>query len=230
VTAKSPSGRLLFVDDRARHLYLQLIAREVREREWAVLTYCLMTNHLHVVVRTPIANLGLGFKRINEDFARYINRTRGQEGHVFGGRFNNTLVQSDRHAVGCLRYVARNPIEAGICRNADHWPWSAHPALAGVAAPPRFLDVIAAYEFLASEPRLARSEYRQLVACSDRSLLATLIRPDSDQWLLEAIDDYSISVGEIAAFLDRTKSSVYRRVAAARATVGTVPGVALAEG
>jgi putative transposase len=230
VTAKSPSGRLLFVDDRARHLYLQLIAREVRERGWTVLTYCLLSNHLHVLVQTPVADLGRGFKRINEDFARYVNRSPGQQGHVFGGRFHNTLVRTDRHVVGCLRYIARNPVEAGICTSADDWPWSAHRALAGIVAAAGFLDVAAAFAFLSSDARLARSDYRQLVDRSDHSLLTTLTRPDSDQWLLEAIDDYSIAVSQLAAFLGRTPSSVYRRVAAARATVGTVPGVALAEG
>jgi REP element-mobilizing transposase RayT len=230
VTAKSPSGRLLFIDDRARQVYLQLVAREVREREWSVLTYCLMTNHMHVLVRTPSPDLGLGFKRINEDFARYVNGSHDLGGHLFGERFYSGLVQNDRHAVGCLRYIARNPVAAGICASADAWAWSAHPSLAGIAAPPTFLDVPAAYELLSSNHRDARTAYRQLVACSDRSLLANLVCADPDRWLLDAVDNHAISVGEIAAFLNRTTSSVYRRIAAARATVGTVPGVALAEG
>jgi REP element-mobilizing transposase RayT len=229
VNAKSPSGRLLFVDDCDRRMYLQLIAREVREREWKVVTYCLLGNHLHVLVRTPCPNLGSGFKRINEDFARYVNRAHAQTGHVFGARFHNGLVLNDRHAVGCLRYIARNPVAAGICSNADEWPWSAHQALAGLAPPPDWLNVTAAYEFLGSGQHVAAA-YRRLVAQSDQALLGSLFRADSDQWLLEAVDDYAIAVGEIATFLGRTTNRVYRRLAAARATVGTVPGVALAEG
>jgi putative transposase len=229
VIAKSPSGRLLFVDDRSRRLYLQLIAREVRERGWKPLTYCLLTNHLHVLVLTPSPDLGLGFKRINEDFARYVNRARDESGHVFGERFYNRLVLSDRHAVGCLRYIARNPVAAGICNDADEWPWSAHPALAGLVSPPEWLDIRAAHRLLGPDGR-GRADYRRLVARSDRALLATLFRPGSDQWLLDAIDEYMIPVAEIAAFLDRTSGSVYRRLRAARATEGTVPGVASAEG
>jgi REP element-mobilizing transposase RayT len=228
VIAKSPSGRLLFVEDRDRQLYLQLIAREVREHGWTVLTFCLLTNHVHVLVRTPDPNLGAGFKRINEDFARYVNRTRDQSGHVFGERFYNRLVLSDAHAVGCLRYIARNPVVAGICSDADEWRWSAHPALAGLVSPAEFLDVSAAYRLLGSDGHAAAA-YRRLVARSDQALLGALVRPGSDQWLLDAIDDYMIPVTEIAAFLDRTSASVYRRLRAARATEGTVPGVALAQ-
>jgi REP element-mobilizing transposase RayT len=222
VTTKSPSGRLLFVDDRHRRLYLELIAREVREREWSVLTYCLLTNHLHVLVRTPMPDLGLGFKRINEDFARHVNRTRDESGHVFGERFYNSLVSNDRHAVGCLRYIARNPVAAGMCGSADDWPWSAHPALAGLAPPPQFLDVSASYAFLSSDAD-ACAEYRRLVAQSDQALIGTLFRPTSDDWMVDAVDSYSIPVEEIAVFLDLTKRSVYRRLRTARVTGGTVP-------
>jgi REP element-mobilizing transposase RayT len=229
VNTKSPSGRLLFVDDRDRQRYLQLVAREVREREWSALTFCLLSNHVHFLVRTPQPDLGKGFKRINEDFARHINRTHCQDGHVFGGRFFNRLVLNDRHAVGCLRYIARNPVAAGICSNADDWPWSAHPALAGLAPPAEFLDVGASYAFLGSDGH-APAAYRRLVGRSDEALLGALVRHESDQWLLDAVDDYMISIDEIAAFLGRSKSHVYRRLGAARATVGTVPGVALAEG
>jgi hypothetical protein len=68
------------------------------------------------------------------------------------------------------------------------------------------------------------------VAQSDQALLATLIRPGADNWLLDAAEDYSIPVEEIATFLNRTTSSVYRRLRNARATAGTVPGVASAQG
>jgi putative transposase len=114
VTAKSPSERLLFPDDRARQFYLQLVAHEVRERGWRVLTYCLLGNHLHLLVLTPHPNLGEGFKRMHEDFARYLNRTLGMKGPAFAERFYSKHVRDDTHAIGCLRYIARNPVEAGI--------------------------------------------------------------------------------------------------------------------
>ena len=216
MTAKTPSGRVLFDDDRDRQRYLQLLAREINERKWSLLTYCQLTNHLHVLVQTPSPDLGAGFKRVHEDFARYINRRHVQGGHVFGARFYSRLVSTDRHALACLRYIARNPVEAGICCAAREWPWSAHGALAGLSEPPAFLDVSAAYEFLGTSKREARHEYLRLVAKSNASLLADLTHRERDAWLVTAVDDFSIPVAEIAAFLGLARSTTYQRLAAAR--------------
>jgi REP element-mobilizing transposase RayT len=225
VNAKSPSGRDLFIDDLDRQRYRQLLAREVREREWSVLTYCQMTNHLHALVRTPSPDLGAGFKRIHEDFAQHINRRHLLGGHLFGARFHSKLVRTDGHLVGCLRYIARNPVEACMCSHAREWPWSAHRALAGLAEPPRLLDVGAAYEFLGGRTEDARTNYLQLVAKSNLALLADLERPDSDTWLLAAVDDFSIPICDIAEFLRIGVSTTYRRLAAARENEGSVPSV-----
>jgi putative transposase len=225
VGAKTPSGRVLFLDDLDRQRYLQLLAREVREREWSVLTYCQMTNHLHALVRTPAPDLGAGFKRVHETFARHLNDRHRMHGHVFGAPFNSKLVRSDRHILGCLRYIARNPVEAQMCSHAREWPWSAHRALAGLARPPSFLDVAGAYESLGGCTDDARTNYLRLVAKSNSALLADLARPDSDAWLVSAIDDFSITVVEIGAFLGVSRSTAYERLAKARRTEGSDPSV-----
>ncbi len=225
VTGKSPSGRLLFHDDVDRQRYLQFVAREVREREWRVLTFCLLGNHLHLLVQTPCPDLSAGFKRVHEQFARHINRRRGEGGHVFGDRFYSGPVRTHRHVLGCLRYIARNPIEAGICRHPHDWPWSAHRALAGTAEPPAFLDVAAAYEHLGSYRGEARLNYLQLVAKSTDGLLADLAHSNSDAWLIAAVDDFSIPIGEIAQFLKISRTTAYERLAKARRTEGSVPSV-----
>jgi REP element-mobilizing transposase RayT len=225
VTARTPSGRLLFYDDDDHLRYLQLLAREVGHREWRVLTFCQLSNHLHVLIETPKPDLGAGFKRVNEQFARHINRRHSQSGHVFGARFYSGLVRTDRHALGCLRYIARNPIEAGICDQARDWPWSAHPALAGLTDPPPFLDVESAYRHLGATHAEARVNYLRLVAKSNAGLLAELERPQSDAWLLGAVDDFAIPVTDIAAFLGVSRTTAYHRLAAWRRTEGSVPSV-----
>src|SRR5215208_6070488 len=108
VTAKSPSGRLLFRDEQDRRRYLELLEAEVRKRGWELLTYCQMTNHLHLLVMTPEPDLGLGIKAVHGCFALEVNRRHGEWGHIFGRRFDNRLVLTDGHLYGCLRYIARN--------------------------------------------------------------------------------------------------------------------------
>jgi len=223
VVGKSPSGRDLFHDDHDRARYLRLIAREVRKRRWSVLTFCLMTNHVHVLLCTPAADLGAGFKTIHEDHARALNDRHGMCGHVFGSRFYSRLVRNDRHLVGCLRYIAQNPVRHGACRTPRDWPWSAHRALAGLEPAPAFLDVTSAYSHLGADRNEARANYMRLVAQSDQMLLSDLVRDGSDHWLTGAIDDYGISVAELAGFLGISIRTTQRRIASARDAEGTVP-------
>jgi putative transposase len=223
VTGKAPSRRLLFVDDADHRLYLQLLAREIRERGWRLMTYCQLSNHLHLLVQTPEPDLGAGLKRVHEDFARQINARRAEGGHLFGARFHNGVVTSDRHVQACIRYIARNPVDAGICRHPRQWPWSAHGALAGLTPAPSFLDIDAAYAHLGINAREARIKYVELVAKSNSGILADLSRPESDEWLVAARDEFAIPVDDIATFLGVSRATAYRRLTKARENEGTVP-------
>lgn len=224
VTAKSVSGRLLFRDDDDRRRYLALLAETVESRAWSVRSYCQMTNHLHLLVQTPREDLGLGMKAVHEEFAVFVNRKYGESGHLFGSRFNNKLVRSERHLVGCLRYIARNPVEAGMRAVASEWPWSAHRALAGLDEPPAFLDWKTALAVFGSVERGARSRYRELVATSRERLLAELRHEDPDGWLVTATCEYEVAIPELAEVLGVSRRTAYKRLAAARRRVGPVPG------
>jgi hypothetical protein len=102
---------------------------------------------------------------LNGTFARRFNDRRSESGHVFQGRFHGPLVQREEHVLATLRYIALNPVEAGLCRAAHEWPWSGHRALAGLAAPGR-VAVHRAYEHLPGPTRGPR-QYRDLVDGSE---------------------------------------------------------------
>jgi len=207
VTARSPWGRLLFIDDQDRVRYLGLLAKEIQQREWQLLTQCQMTNHVHLLIRTPEPDLGAGIKSMHERFATDLNQRHAQHGHVFGARFASKIVRSDRHLLGCLRYIARNPVEAGMCESPADWPWSAHRALIGIADA-QCVDVATALDFLGPNIGAARIAYQQLVARS----AADLVRDD----LAAAVDDFGVPAIDLAAHLGVHPSTAYRRLDAAR--------------
>ena len=217
VTAKAPYGRVLFIDDQDRVRDLALWEREVERREWQVITYCLMTNHVHVLVRTLEPDLGAGIKSVHERFAVDLNRRHRQHGHVFGARFSNKIVRSDRHLHGCLRYIARNPVEAGMCASPIDWPWSGHGALVGLAAPRGGLDVRAALGWCGSSTGAGRIAYQQLVAPTTDALLDEWARREPDEWLAMAVDDLGLQIGDLAERLGVHPVTASRRLAAARA-------------
>ncbi len=215
VTARCPSGRRLFVDPTDYRQYLALLEREVRSRRWQLLTYCLMTNHIHLLLMTPASDLGDGLHRAHGDFARYSNDRHDAHGHVFGGRFHNRLVASEAHLVACLRYIARNPIPAGIAETAAAWPWSAHRVLAGLVPADSLVARERALEHLPGPD--PRGGYVALVERSDDDLLWDLRRRlPGDRWLVAAIDHHRMDADAVADAIGVTPSTVYRRLAAAR--------------
>jgi len=120
------------------HLFLLFFGDELVERGWRCLAYTLIPNHYHLVFETPEANLSDGMHRLNLRWAKTFNREYGLLGHVFQGRFGLRVVGDDVDFEGVIRYVIRNPVEAGLCRDPRDWEWSSYGELVG-SAPPRFL-------------------------------------------------------------------------------------------
>ena len=219
-------GRDLFADDADRRFYLAHVRDCVERQQWSVLSYCLMSNHSHMLVRTPEPDLGAGMKHVHELHAMRLNRRERRVGHVFRYRFFNKPVTTDAYARGCLRYIARNPVKAGLCASPANWQWSSHRATAGLADPDPILDLPAALAFFGDDEENARRSYTKAVAISDAFLVADLAATDTETWLAEAVDDYRIELAAIAQQLRWSESTAYRRLRASRAardSEGTVP-------
>jgi putative transposase len=128
----------LTTDDRLR--FLTLLERIVRRLGWLCQEYCLLTNHFHLVVQTPEPNLSRGMHWLNGVYAQSFNRKHERTGHLFGDRFYAVQVRTDGHLLEVTRYVARNPIRAGLCRQPYEWEWSSYGSLIGYRAPLAFVD------------------------------------------------------------------------------------------
>lgn len=135
VYARGNRSAAIFVDDRDRRRYLRLLARAVLKQRWRCLAYCLMTNHVHLLIETPLPNLGAGMQRFHGDYALTFNRRHGLAGHVFQGRYGAVRVTSDEQLVTVARYLAANPVKAGLCLREEDWEWSSTAALRRGPAP-----------------------------------------------------------------------------------------------
>jgi putative transposase len=128
VTARGNRGQAIFVDNRDRERFLELLARVTSDLAWTVDAYCLMTNHYHLVVETPTSRLSKGMQRLNASYAQWFNRRHDLVGHLFRHRFYAGLVTRDSHLLELLRYLALNPVHAGLCAKPEEWPWSSYGA------------------------------------------------------------------------------------------------------
>ena len=88
--------------------------------------YCLMTNHYHLLIQTPDANLSRCMRHINGVYTQYYNRKYHCDGQLFRGRYKSVLVDSDSYLLELVRYIHRNPLEAGLVEDLASYDWSSH--------------------------------------------------------------------------------------------------------
>ena len=114
--------------DDDRRLFLTLLSEAAERFELVVDGYCLMTNHVHLVV-TPRheTSLAEALKRTNQLYAQYVNRFHGRSGHLWQDRFFSCPLD-EVHYWRALAYIERNPVRARLRRKAWRWPWSSAAA------------------------------------------------------------------------------------------------------
>jgi putative transposase len=132
-TQRGNQGQDVFFGDSDRHLYLDLLRENCRRHGIRVLAWCLMTNHVHlVVVPDREQSLAKGLGRTHSDYARWVHLRQRQIGHLWQNRFHSCVLD-EAHQWEALRYVELNPVRAGLVGQAWEWPWSSARAhLAGV--------------------------------------------------------------------------------------------------
>jgi putative transposase len=130
VVARGNRGSRIFRDDADYAEYVKRLGEVVQRFRWHLLAYCLMSNHVHLVVETPDPNLPAGMQWLHGKYGRYFNERHDLFGHVFQGRYKAIRQGTDEQLWQLLRYVALNPVEAGVCRHPRDYRWSSYaPAL-----------------------------------------------------------------------------------------------------
>ena len=124
VTQRGNSRQSILTDDDERIVYLNLLRKYTELYELSLLGYCLMSNHVHlVVVPHKSESLALALKQTHGRYASYWNARQRSSGHVWQGRFYSCPLD-EAHLWIALRYVELNPVRAGLVRRADLWSWS----------------------------------------------------------------------------------------------------------
>ena len=126
----------MFLTDADREAYLCFLQKYAARRGLAVWAYCLMTNHVHlVVVPKREESLGQALRDAHTVYALYFNTRTELTGHVWQGRFYSTPMD-DPHLWAAVRYVEQNPVRAGLVQRAERFRWSSAAAHCGMRADP----------------------------------------------------------------------------------------------
>lgn len=113
-------------------VYLSLLREAIGKSGSAVHAYCLMPNHVHLLVTTASSGAcGLLMHSVAQRYSQYFNRARDRSGTLWEGRYRSCIVQSARYVLACYRYIELNPVRAGLVSHPGGYPWSSHAANAG---------------------------------------------------------------------------------------------------
>ncbi|RBP48403.1 transposase [Arenicella xantha] len=127
-------------DNRDRINFLNLFADVCDRYNWVCHSYCLMSNHYHLLIETPDGNLSKGRRQLNGVYSQLYNCRHKLVGHVFQGRYHAILVEKETHLKELARYVVLNPVRAGIVMNVEQWRWSSYRAMIAKTSKPTWLE------------------------------------------------------------------------------------------
>jgi putative transposase len=148
-------------------MYLAMLGRVVVKREWRCLGYCLMPNHVHLLVECPKGNLAAGMQWLHGRYAQRHNKRHRYSGHLFQGRYGAVRATSDAQLWMAAAYIARNPVDAQLCERPEDWVWSSYPAVVGLIRPPAWLDVERLLGYFAATGRDPRRLFATLTNRSE---------------------------------------------------------------
>jgi putative transposase len=140
ITSRGNGKQKIFFKDNDRKVFLSLLWEVVEREKWVCYAYCLMDNHYHLLIETTRPNLSRGMRELNGVYAQKLNYIRNSVGHVFQSRYKSILVEKDNYLLELCRYIALNPVRAGIVENPEDWRWSSYRATLGIAKPPKYLN------------------------------------------------------------------------------------------
>jgi len=104
--------------------FLLHLSQVKRSSDFKLFAYCLMSNHVHLLLRENEVPLSHIFKRLGARYAFWFNRKYDRCGHLFQDRFRSEPVESDAYLITVLAYIYQNPVKAGLCANPKSYRWS----------------------------------------------------------------------------------------------------------
>ncbi len=119
-------GRHVFNDDKDRSRFLLLLQEAGELHHFRIHAFCLMTNHIHLLLEPLKGGLTEGIHRFTSRYAQYFNRQHKKKGYVFQGRFRSILVEDGMYMKRVIRYIHLNPVEAKIVTRPQDFRWSSH--------------------------------------------------------------------------------------------------------
>jgi putative transposase len=143
-------------------VYLAHLRQLSEKYECALHAYCLMTNHVHLLLTPAVAEACTGLMRdLGQRYVQYFNRRHERSGTLWEGRFRSCIAESARYVLGCYRYIELNPVRAGMVDHPTGYLWSSYAVNSGMRSDP-LVTPHPGYIAIATETGSRHRAYRRL--------------------------------------------------------------------
>lgn len=161
----------IFHGDNDKLRYYALLKELKEENKIDILHYCLMDNHLHIVLRlNPESRASRFMKQVNLTYFHYYRKLYGYVGHFWQDRFKSNVIQMDSHLLQCGKYIELNPVRAGIVEHPAEYAFSSYNLYAG-GKPDALVTLSPAYLGISDSELLRQRQYVDFVL--DGSIINT---------------------------------------------------------
>ena len=202
----------VFVEDSDFLFYLSTLREWKNRLACRLHAYCLMTNHVHLVVDPgdDPHRLGKLMKRVAGRYTQFVNRIEGRTGSAWEGRYRSSPIDSERYLLACCRYIELNPCRGGLVARPEHYRWSSYREKIGVR-PWIWLDPDMCYLGLGDSTAARHRAYEALVlsGCQKGSVPSSA---ESEETRLIRV---AVSRGQLTgdrSFVDEIERRVGRRI------------------
>ncbi|MFZ6045988.1 transposase [Pseudomonas sp. CR3202] len=182
IVQRGHNRQVVFAEDADFERYLADL-RELKDVFGVkVYAYCLMTNHVHLLLAPDDSLAGLSqlMKTLAARATRYRNRLEGRSGTLWESRFKSSIVQSDAYLLACSRYIELNPVRACMVAETADYPWSSYALRVGSAPEQNWLDDDPCFKALGATDEERRRRYaefvRQAVPAEELNLIREAIQ------------------------------------------------------
>jgi len=163
ITSRGNERKYLFKSKGDREKFLSYLKSATQRYGALIHVYCLMSNHYHLLMETPLGNLSQIMQHINGAYTTYFNVRHRRSGHLFQGRYKAILVDIDRYAKELSRYIHLNPVRAGIIDTPETYDWSSYPYFIGHKKTPEWLITNFILSYFGKKVSKAQKNYRNFV-------------------------------------------------------------------
>lgn len=163
VTSRGNERKDIFRSQRDREKFLEYLGSATARYGARIHVYCLMSNHYHLLLETPLGNLSRIMSHVNGAYTTYFNIKRNRSGHLVQGRYKAILVEKEEYAEELSRYIHLNPVRVGMVEAPARYSWSSYAAYAGLADSPGWLERDFILAHFGSEEKKAQCRYREFV-------------------------------------------------------------------